>query len=163
MSTPVNPIPEGFHTLTPYLIVKGAAEAIDFYKRAFDAKERFRLPMPDGKAIGHAELTIGDSIVMLADEFPDLGHRSPQSLGGTAVSFVLYVEDADAAFERAIEAGATVQQPLEDKFYGDRAGCVVDPFGHQWTLMTHQEDVPPEEIERRMAAEFARDSQKAGA
>ena len=156
MSTPVNPIPEGFHTVTPYLSVRGAAEAIEFYKKAFNAQERFRMPGPDGKSIGHAEIVIGNSIIMLADEFPDCGSISPQALNGTPVGLVLYVEDADAMFHQAIAAGATVWQPLEDKFYGDRAGGVTDPFGHKWNLMTHQEDVSPEEISRRFQEECAK-------
>src|SRR2546421_5648107 len=155
MNTKVKPIPDGFHTVTPYLTVKGGADAIEFYKRAFGAKERYRLPAPDGKTVGHAEIVIGDSIVMLADEFPQC-NQSPQTLKGTTVGFALYVADADAAFKRAVEAGATVKQPIENKFYGERAGTVVDPFGHAWTLMTHIEDVPPEEMKRRMAAEFAK-------
>src|SRR5256886_17542292 len=129
MTTKVKPIPEGFHTITPYLSIKGAAAAIDFYKRAFGAKERFRMPGPDGNTVGPAELLIGDSIVMMADESPQCGNQSPQSLKGTPVGFALYVEDADATFKRAVEAGATVKQPLENKFYGDRAGTVMDPFG----------------------------------
>lgn len=149
MNAKVKPIPDGFHTLTPYLTVKGAAQAIDFYKRAFGARERFRMPGPDGKTLGHAEVTIGDSILMLADEFPGCG-QSPQALHGTPVSLLLYVSDVDAAFQRAVAAGATVKQPVENKFYGERAGCLVDPFGHIWTLMTHIEDVPPQEMKKRM-------------
>lgn len=140
--------------MTPYLTVKGGAEALDFYKRALGAKERFRMPGPDGKSIGHAEIVIGDSIVMLADESP-FG-KSPQSLNGTPVSLVLYVQDVDASFKRAVEAGATVMRPVKDQFYGDRSGSLVDPFGHQWHLMTHKEDVPPEEMKRRMAEECAK-------
>ena len=155
MRAKVQPIPPGFRTVTPYLIIKGAAQAIDFYERAFGARERCRFPGPDGKTIAHAEVVIGDSIVMLADEFPEFGHTSPQTLRGTPVSFTLYVEDADAAFEQAVAAGATVKQPLETKFYGDRSGCVTDPFGHQWTLMTHVEDVSAGEMERRLAAFYA--------
>ena len=124
MSTTIQPIPDGFHSVTPYLTVKGGAQAIDFYQRAFGARERFRLAGPDGKSLGHAEITIGDSILMLADEMPSCGNLSPQSLNGTPVSLLLYVEDVDTAFERAVEAGATVKQPVEDKFYGERAGCV---------------------------------------
>jgi PhnB protein len=154
MNTKVKPIPDGFHTLTPYLSVKGAAQAIDFYKRAFGAKERFRMPGPDGKTLGHAEVVIGDSILMLADEFPQCGNTSPQSLKGTSVSLLIYVEDVDSAFKRAVDAGGKVLMPVENKFYGERSGCLEDPFGHQWTLMTHVEDVPPEEMQKRMK-EFA--------
>ena len=156
MSVQAKPIPDGFHTLTPYLAVKGAARAIDFYKSAFGAKERFRMPAPDGKCIGHAEILIGDSIVMLADEMETFGNRSPESLKGTPVGFMLYVPDADAAFKRAVEAGATVTRPLADQFYGDRSGTVSDPFGYQWTLSTHTEDVPAEELKKRMAAACAK-------
>ncbi len=144
MSTKVKPIPDGHHTVTPNLTVKGAAAAIDFYKRAFGAKEQFRMAMPDGN-IGHAQILIGDSILMLADEFPHWS-KSPQSLNGTPVTLVVYVEDVDAVFSRAVDAGATVKLPVENKFYGDRSGCVVDPFGHLWMLMTHVEDVPPQEM-----------------
>jgi PhnB protein len=150
MNAKVKPIPEGFHTVTPYLSVKGAGQAIEFYKRAFGAQERFRMPGPDGKTIGHAELTMGNSILMLADEMPGCGNHSPASLKGTPVSFMIYVENADAAFKRAVDAGAKIKQPVENKFYGERAGSVVDPFGHQWTLMTHVEDVPPAEMQKRM-------------
>ncbi len=152
MSKHVNPIPAGYDRLTVYLIVRGAAEAIEFYKKAFGAVERFRMAGPDGK-IGHAELQIGQSMLMLADECDAAMGRSPQTLGGTPVCFVMYVADADAAFQRAVAAGATVLQPLQDKFYGDRTGMVVDPFGYQWALMTHIEDVPPEEMAKRAAAE----------
>ena len=130
MHTTVKPIPDGFHTLTAYLSVRGATQAIDFYKRAFGAIERFRMPAPDGKKIGHAEIVIGDSIVMLADEFPEFGNTSPQTLNGTPVCFGLYVKDADAAYKQALDAGATVLKPIADQFYGDRAGTVQDPFGH---------------------------------
>jgi PhnB protein len=150
MNSKVKPIPDGFHTLTPYLTVKGAASAIDFYKRAFGAKERFRMHGPDGKTVGHAEIVIGDSILMLAEENPHF-NKSPQTLNGTAVSMLIYVEDVDAAFKRAVEAGAKVLLPLEDKFYGERAGSLTDPFGHMWTLMTHIEDVPPHEMDKRLA------------
>jgi PhnB protein len=159
MSTKAKPIPDGFHTLTPYLAVKGAAKAIEFYKRAFGATERCRMAGADGTSICHAEIVIGNSIVMLSDECEGVGHRSPESLKGTPVNFALYVEDADAAFKRAVEAGARVTRPLADQFYGDRAGCLEDPFGHRWTVMTHKEDVPPEEMKRRMAAECAKMTQ----
>lgn len=152
----VKPIPEGFHTLTPYVIVKGGAEAIDFYKKAFGAEELFRMPGPDGKTIGHAEIKIGDSIVMLSDECPEFGAQSPQSLNGTPVSFMVYVNDADTAFKRAVDAGAKVLRPLENQFYGDRTGTVADPFGHTWSIGTHIEDVAPEELEKRAAALHAK-------
>ncbi len=155
MSSTIKPIPDGFHTVTPYLTIKGAAEAIDFYKKAFGATERFRMNGPDGINVGHAELVVGNSIVMLADEFPGC-NKSPASLNGTCVAFVVYVENADAAFDRAVRAGARVKLPMENKFYGERAGTVVDPFGHEWTFMTHVEDVSPEELERRAKAEFAK-------
>jgi PhnB protein len=155
MSNKVQPIPEGFHSVTPYLIVKGAAQAIEFYKRAFDAQERYRLPGPDGKSVGHAEIVIGNSIVMLADEFPEYGKNSPQTIKGTPVVLTIYVPDVDKTFQKAVDAGAKVMRPLENKFYGDRVGCVVDPFGHEWTLMTHVEDVSPEEMKKRLAGFYA--------
>jgi PhnB protein len=144
----VRPIPEGYHTVTPYLIVKGAARAIEFYQQAFGATELMRFAGPDGR-LGHAEIKIGNSPIMLADEFPEMGYRSPQSLGGSAAGILLYVEDADARFRQAVAAGAKVVKPLQDQFYGDRSGTVEDPFGHQWTLATHKEDVSPEEMRRR--------------
>jgi PhnB protein len=143
-------VPDGCHTATPYLIVRGAAKALEFYTAAFGATELYRLPMPDGK-IGHAELRIGNSQLMLADEMPEMNIRGPQSFGGTPVGILLYVEDCDAMFARAVQAGATVDRPLADQFYGDRSGTVIDPFGHQWTLATHQEDVSPQEMAERMA------------
>jgi PhnB protein len=142
------PIPEGYHSVTPYLIIRDAAEAIEFYKKAFGATELFRFPAPDGK-IGHAEIKIGDSPIMLADEFADMGYKGPQSLGGSPVSIMLYVEDVDAVFDRAVEAGASVKEALQDKFYGDRMGTLTDPFGHRWHIGTHKEDVSMEEMERR--------------
>lgn len=144
----VKPIPDGYHTVTPYLIIQDAARAIEFYKQAFGATELMRLAGPDGKVM-HAEIKIGDSPIMLADEFPDMGYRGPQSLGGTPVAVLLYVEDVDARFDQAVAAGATVHKPLEDQFYGDRSGTIIDPFGHIWTVATHVDDVPPEEIARR--------------
>jgi len=162
MNAKVKPIPDGFHTLTPYLTVKGAAQAIDFYKRAFGAKERFRMTGPDGKSLGHAEITIGDSILMLADECPGFT-QSPQTLNGTSASLLIYVKDVDAAFKRAVDAGATVKLPVENKFYGERAGSVADPFGHLWTLMTHIEDVPPQELKQRMDAFCAKMAAAKGA
>lgn len=144
----VKAIPEGYHSVTPYLIVKGAAKALDFYARAFGAKEKFRLPM--GDIIGHAEIVIGDSHVMLADVMDD--HKDPRKLGGTPVSLMIYTSDADAMFKRAIAAGAKQVRPVENQFYGDRTGVLEDPFGHVWSIATHVEDVSDEEIRRRMAA-----------
>jgi PhnB protein len=151
MTNKVKPIPEGYHTATPYLIVTGAAKAIEFYKSAFGADEIMRMPQPDGR-IGHAEIKIGDSTIMLADEFPEMGARSPQSLGGSPVSILLYVENVDTVFARAVAAGAKVQRPLADQFYGDRTGGVTDPFGHVWYIATHKEDVSEEEMKKRAAA-----------
>lgn len=148
MTSKVNPVPEGYHTVTPYLIVKGGVAALEFYKKAFGAAEVFRVPMPDGK-LGHAEFKIGDSYIMMADEFPEMGFRAPQTLGGTPVSILLYVEDVDALAKQAVTAGAKELRPVQDQFYGDRTGTFEDPFGHVWTISTHKEDVSPEEIERR--------------
>ena len=142
------PIPEGYHTATPYLIIRGAADAIEFYKKAFGATELFRFPAPGGK-IGHAEIKIGDSPIMLADEYPEMGYKGPQSLGGSPVSLMIYVEDVDTIFNRAIAAGASVKEAVQDKFYGDRTGTLTDPFGHVWHVSTHKEDVSVEEMERR--------------
>lgn len=147
----VKPIPEGYHSVTPYLIIKGAAAALEFYKKAFGAVELMRLEAPGGK-IGHAEIRIGDSPVMLADEFPEMGAISPQTLGGAGVSLMVYVEDVDARFRQAIQAGGTEVRPVQDQFYGDRSGTLKDPFGHQWTIGTHTEDLTPEEIGQRAAA-----------
>jgi PhnB protein len=141
--------PDGYHSATPYLFVKGAARAITFYRDVFDAVELLRFDQPDG-SIGHAELRIGDSVIMLADEFPELGYRSPQTLGGSSVLIMLYVADVDARFARALAAGGRVHKPLQDQVYGDRSGTFIDPFGHLWTLATHVEDVPPDEIARRL-------------
>jgi len=160
MTRNVKPIPDGFHTVTPYLSVSNAAEAIEFYKRAFGAQERYRLPIPGGK-IGHAELTIGNSIIMLADESPECGSKSPHSLNGSPVGFALYVENVDQAFDRAVKAGATVQEPVADKMWGDRCGTVVDPYGHKWTFLTHVEDVSPQEMKARMDKMFASGPPKA--
>ena len=150
----VKPIPDGYHSVIPYLIVDGAGGAIDWYTKTLGAKELVRMPMPGGK-IGHAELKLGDSIVMLADEFPDMGARSPKTIGGSPVTICVYVEDVDAVYDAAVQGGATVLQPLENKFYGDRAGQVEDPYGHVWNLMTHVEDVSPEEMQKRMAEQTA--------
>jgi PhnB protein len=147
------PIPSGYHSVTPYLIVDNASAAIDFYREAFGAVELFRLTMAD--KIGHAEIKIGDSPVMLADEFADMGYLGPSRRGGTSVQLMIYLADVDLAYERAVRAGATEHRPIEDHFYGDRSGTVIDPFGHQWTLSTHVEDVSPEEMQRRMAVEPA--------
>ena len=150
MST-VKPTPEGYHSVTPYLIIKGAADAIEFYKRAFGATELLRMPHPDGR-VGHAEIKIGDSPVMLADEFPEMGHKSPTTLGGSPVSLMIYVDDVDTVFNRAIAEGAKSDRPLETKFYGDRSGSLTDPFGHLWHIATHVEDVSEEEMQKRAAA-----------
>ena len=159
MSGKTNPIPEGYHSVTPYLCVSDAARAIEFYKEAFGATERMRFEMTGGK-IGHAEIKIGDSIVALADEMPEMNFRSPQALGGPSSHFMIYVEDVDARVERAVAAGAKLTRPVKDEFYGDRAGTVEDPFGHVWFIATHVEDLSEEEIRRRAAAEMA---QHAGA
>jgi PhnB protein len=148
---PAKPIPEGYHTATPYLIVSGAAQAIEFYKQAFGAQELFRMPGPGGR-LAHAEIKIGDSVIMMADEARDMGYRSPRSLGGSAVSILLYVEDVDARFNRAVESGAKVQRPVTNQFYGDRSGTLEDPFGHVWTVATHVEDVSPADMKKRVEA-----------
>ncbi|HKE40492.1 MAG TPA: VOC family protein [Casimicrobiaceae bacterium] len=147
----VQPIPTGYAGVTPYLIIRGATRALDFYKKAFGAVELMRFPAPGG-LIGHAEIKIGDGIVMLADEMPDSPYQSPQKFGGTPVSLMFYVTDVDKRFAQAVAAGATVQRELKDQFYGDRSGTLVDPFGHIWTIATHVEDVSPAEMQRRMAA-----------
>ena len=148
---PVSPIPEGYHSVTPYLILKNAAAAIEFYKKAFGAVELFRVEGPGGK-IGHAEIKIGDSPVMLADEYPDMGYKGPESLGGTAVSLMVYVDDVDKIYPQAIAAGGKELRPLQNQFYGDRSGTLTDPFGHVWTISTHVEDVSEEEMAKRAAA-----------
>jgi PhnB protein len=142
------PIPEGYRSVTPTLAVDGAAEAIEFYKRAFGAKERMRMPGPDGK-IAHAELEIGDSVVMLSDPFPQSTVKPPTELGGTSMGVFLYVDDVDAVVQRALDLGATVTMPVADMFWGDRFGSISDPFGHSWSIATHKEDVPPEEMAER--------------
>ena len=146
----VKPVPEGYHTVTPYLCIDGAAKAIEFYKNAFGAKEVFRMDAPGGK-IGHAEVEIGGSRIMLADEYPDMGFRSPAHWGGTPVTIHLYVADSDAIYNRAVQAGATVTRPIRDEFYGDRTGSIKDPFGHIWHIATHKEDLTPVEIGERAA------------
>jgi PhnB protein len=147
----VKPIPDGYHTVTPYLIVKDAARALDFYKEAFGATASMCMAGPGGKVM-HAEIKIGDSAIMMADEFPEMGARSPQTYGGTPVSLALYVEDVDTVAGQAIAAGAKVLRPVADQFYGDRTGTLEDPFGHVWTIATHKEDVTPEEMQRRSEA-----------
>jgi PhnB protein len=149
MSTKAKPIPDGYHSITPYLIVKEAAEALEFYKNAFGAKERMRMPGP-GEKIMHAEIEIGGSIIMLADEFPEMNALSPVTLKGTPVSLHLYVEDVDRVFAQAVAAGAKIERPIADQFYGDRSGSLTDPFGHKWHIATHVEDVSEQELKRRM-------------
>jgi PhnB protein len=149
----VNPIPEGYPQVTPYLIADGADAAIDFYQEVFGATERMRMGGPDG-TIGHAEIQIGDSVIMLADPFPDMGAVDPKSLGGSPVTISVYVEDVDATFAKALERGATEDRAIENQFYGDRSGQFTDPFGHRWSVASHVEDVPPDEMERR-AEEYA--------
>src|SRR5688500_18901735 len=151
MPNKVKPVPEGYHSVTPYIIVHNAAEAIDFYKRASGATELVRIPSP-GNKIGHAESKIGDSIIMLADEHPEMGARSPRTIGGTPVSIMIYVDDVDAVSARVVAAGAKETRPVADQFYGDRAGSFEDPFGHQWHVHTHIEDVPSDEMQKRVAA-----------
>lgn len=148
--TNAKPIPDGYPQVSPYLAVDGASAAIDFYSKVFGATERMRMPAPGGR-IGHAELEIGDSIIMLADEHPDMGILGPKAVGGTPVTISVYVNDVDDAFERALEAGATATRPVEDQFYGDRSGQFEDPFGHRWSVATHVEDVSPEEMGKRAA------------
>jgi PhnB protein len=143
-------IPEGYHSVTPYLIVKGAARALEFYKKAFNAQELYRMDAPGG-IIGHAEIQIGDSRIMLSDEYPEMGARSPETLGGSPVGLCIYVENVDELFKQAVAAGGKEERPVKDQFYGDRSGTLRDPFGHQWTIATHKEDVSPEEMTRRMA------------
>ena len=147
---PVNPIPEGYHSVTPYLTLNDAAAAIDFYVRAFGATEVMRMPM--GDKIAHAEIRIGDSHVMMSDEWPDMGKLSPKSRGGATAGLMIYLPDVDAAYQRALDAGAEAERPVEDQFWGDRSGSVRDPFGVSWMLATHVEDVSPEEMGRRMSA-----------
>jgi len=147
MST-VHYIPKGYNSVTPYLVIKGAAQAIDYYKKVFGATEVVRMPGP-GDRIGHAELKIGNSHIMLADEFPEMGHHGPPASGNSSVSVLVYVEDVDSAVERAVADGAQILKPIEDQFYGDRMGFIQDPFGHRWGVATHKEDVSPEEMQER--------------
>jgi PhnB protein len=150
----VQPVPEGYHTVTPYLAVENAADAIEYYKRAFGAREGVRMDAPGG-SIAHAELEIGDSRVMLSDPFPQASTKPPKELGGTSVSVMMYVEDVDAIVQQAVDAGATVQMEVADQFWGDRMGSILDPFGHSWSIATHVEDVAPEEIGERAKAAMA--------
>ena len=152
--TKAQAIPDGHHTVTPYLAINNAAKALEFYKNAFGAIEIYRLPLPDGR-VGHAEIRLGDSIIMLADEFPEYGGKSPETLGGSPVNIHLYVDDVDAFFKRALAAGAKERKPVMDQFYGDRSGQLEDPFGHLWWVATHKEDVPPEELRKRVETMFA--------
>lgn len=152
----VKPIPEGMHTIVPHLTVRGAAQAIEFYKKAFGAVELHRMPMPDGKTLMHACVKIGDSLLFLVDEFPNMGAKAPTTLGGASVAIHLNVEDADAVFQKAVAAGAKAQMPPTDMFWGDRYAKVSDPFGHEWSIATHKEDVSPEEMKKRGEAMFAK-------
>ncbi len=162
MKRDVKPIPEEYRPITPFLTVRDAARVIDFYKEAFGAQERSRMLTPDGKWVAHVELMIGDSVFMLSDEMPGQECESPQSLGGTTVGFYLYVDDVDAAFDRAVAAGATAKRPVQDMFWGDRTGEVFDPAGHLWTLASHVEDLSPEEIAERGREVFEKMMQEAG-
>ena len=155
MASNVKAIPEGFHTVTPSLVVHAAADAIDFYKKAFGAEEIMRMPGPDGKSIMHAEVKIGNSILFITDEFPEAGCKSPKTLSGSPATFNIYTEDVDASFKRAIDAGAEVKMPATDMFWGDRYAQVIDPFGHTWGMATHKEDLTPDEIGKRAQAFFA--------
>ncbi len=148
----VKPIPDGFHSVTPTLVVNNANDAIEFYKKAFGANEIYRFPTPDGK-IMHAMIQVGDSFIMLTDEFPSMGARSPTTIGGSASSLHLYVEDADAFYKKAVEAGAAPTMPIMDAFWGDRYGMIVDPYGHAWAIATHQKDMSPDEM-KKAAEEF---------
>jgi len=154
MAQNVKAIPEGFHTITPHMSVRGAGRAIDFYKKAFGAEEVTRMMGPDGRTVMHAELKIGDSRFFLGDEMPGMGCQSPETLKGTTQGMFLYVQDVDAAFKRALDAGATVKMPVADMFWGDRYGKLTDPFGHEWSMGTHKEDLTNEEIEKRGKAFF---------
>jgi PhnB protein len=155
MTNQIKAVPEGFHTLTPHLVIKGASQAIEFYKKAFGAQEIVRLPGPDGKSIMHAQLKIGDSPLFLVDESPEMGNRGPQSHGGSPVTIHVYVDDVDTVYNQAVAAGAQVRMPLADAFWGDRYGQVADPFGHQWSLASHKEDLTSEEIGKRAQAFFS--------
>jgi PhnB protein len=150
----VQPIPAGHHTVTPYLIIKNAAKALEFYKNAYGATETYRLQLPDGR-VGHAEIRLGDSLIMLADEFPEYGGKAPETLGGSPVNIHLYVDDVDGFFKKALAAGANERKPVMDQFYGDRSGQLEDPFGHLWWVATHKEEVSPDEMQKRVQAMFA--------
>lgn len=152
------PIPDGYHTATPYLMVNGGVKALEFYKQAFGAEEIFRMPAPGGK-IGHAEFQIGNSRIMMADVYPEMGYKDPLTYGGTPVGIMLYVNDCDAVFKRAIQAGGKEVKPMQDQFYGDRSGTLTDPFGHLWTVATHKEDLTPQQIAQRHA-EFEKTMKK---
>lgn len=151
MNTKVKPIPDGYHSITPYLIINGASNAIEFYKKAFNAIEHLRIPGPDNK-VGHAEISVGNSKIMMADESAAMNAFSPTTLGNSPVTLHFYTEDVDALFAQAVAAGAKVLRPVENMFYGDRAGSIEDPFGHKWYLSTHVEEVSEEELQKRMAA-----------
>ena len=159
---PVRPIPEGYHSITPYLVISEAAKAIDWYKQAFGAQQTLRMEDPTTGKIGHAEMKIGDSYIMLADEYPDMGYRSPKTLGGAGISLLLYVENCDAVVERAVKAGAKITRPVADQFYGDRTGGIEDPFGHTWYVATHVKDVSEEEMKKVME-EKSRETEEAAA
>ncbi len=156
---PVNAVPNGYHSIIPYLSVNGAAKAIEFYKKVFGATELVRMGGPDGK-VGHAELKIGDAHIMLADEHPEMGFRSPKAFGGSPVNILVYLPDVDKAVERAVAAGGKLERPVKDQFYGDRSGQVVDPFGHVWTIATHIEDVSPQEMKKRAEEMFSQAAAK---
>jgi PhnB protein len=151
MATKVKPIPDGYASVTPYLVVDGGVKALDFYKAAFGATEIMRMEQPNGR-LGHAEFRIGNSIIMMADEHPQMGYRGPKALGGTPVSILLYVEDVDTVAAKVVKEGAKVLRPVENQFYGDRSGTFEDPFGHVWTVASHVEDIAPEEMKRRVDA-----------
>ena len=160
MNATVKAIPEGHHTITPYLVVKNGTQAIEFYKKAFGAEERFRMNTPDGKSIAHAQLKIGDSLFMIADEFPQMNSLSPESIGGSPVSMYVYVEDVDTVFNQAVSAGATVLNPVMDMFYGDRWGYIKDPFGHLWSIATHKKDLTSDELKKAAEIAFAKMCEK---
>ena len=153
MPSKVKPVPDGHRTVAPYLAIKNAVSALEFYQKAFGAKETYRLVLPDGR-LGHAEIRLGDSLIMLADEFPEFGGKAPESLGGSPVSIHLYVEDVDAFVKRAVAEGARLLKPVADQFYGDRSGQLEDPYGHLWWVATHKEDVAPEEMQKRVRTLF---------
>lgn len=155
MPTPVKPIPDGYHAVTPYLTIRGASAAIDFYKKAFGAEEKVRMPGPDGNSVMHGEIAIGGSMIMLSDEFPERGVMSPTHYGGPTSSLMLYVPDADAVFRQAVAAGATALMPVTDMFWGDRMGQVLDPFGHKWSIATHTLDLTADEMQKAMEAAMA--------